>query len=376
MWSARVGCVQAARILLESGASVSATNEFGATALHEAVDSGSQEVAALLVERGADPNVQDGRGNTPLMLAARCGHGNADVSASVVRTLMESDTAVGLEVTNNDGQTALTWAVVNGHIKLVRLLMQQGSDPMTIDNDGRGILAVTAGTGQENLMKAMLESVLTANSPEEITKSNQKAARMFSLQDNSGNTPLIAAARHSGARGGDPSEAESASLDCCKVVCSYEGGRETIDMQNHDGDTALIGAVRADRATVVAFLIEQGADRAVENNWGMTAEFLVSITACQRLFFSPGCVCLTPIALRHRRMRWATKPASKSSRRRRPSAALAQIPLPPRKGRTRRRRRQGRGRPRSRRRRRLRLRSQRPSPRRPRAEGVWGSWAR
>ena len=285
MWSARVGCVQAARILLESGASVSATNEFGATALHEAVDSGSQEVAALLVERGADPNVQDGRGNTPLMLAARCGHGNADVSASVVRTLMESDTAVGLEVTNNDGQTALTWAVVNGHIKLVRLLMQQGSDPMTIDNDGRGILAVTAGTGQENLMKAMLESVLSANTPEEVTKSNQKAARMFSLQDNSGNTPLIAAARHSGARGGDPSEAESASLDCCKVVCSYEGGRETIDMQNHDGDTALIGAVRADRATVVAFLIEQGADRAVENNWGMTAEFLVGATASASVFF-------------------------------------------------------------------------------------------
>lgn len=84
MWSARVGCVQAAKILLESGASVSATNEFGATALHEAVDAGSQEVCALLVERNADPNVQDGRGNTPLMLAARCGHGNADVSASVV----------------------------------------------------------------------------------------------------------------------------------------------------------------------------------------------------------------------------------------------------------------------------------------------------
>ena len=106
------------------------------------------QIAALLAEHGPDVDVQDGRGNTPLMLAARCGHGNADVSASVVRTLMESDTAVGLEVTNNDGQTALTWAVVNGHIKLVRLLMQQGSDPMTIDNDGRGILAVTAGTGQ------------------------------------------------------------------------------------------------------------------------------------------------------------------------------------------------------------------------------------
>lgn len=189
---------------------------------------------------------------------------------------MESDTDVGLEVTNNDGQTALTWAVVNGHIKLVRLLMSQGADPMTIDNDGRGILAVTAGTGQENLMKAMLESVLGANTPEEIAKSNQKAARMFSLQDNSGNTPLIAAARHSGARGGDPAEAEGASLDCCKVVCSHDGGRETIDMQNHDGDTALIGAVRADRATVVAYLIEQVADKAVENNWGMTAEFLAN----------------------------------------------------------------------------------------------------
>jgi ankyrin repeat protein len=268
MWAARAGQTQAATILLENGADASAINEYEATAMHEAVDGNHVEVVQVLVERHTNPNTRDGRGNTPLMLAARSGH------VEVIRALMDGPTAVELEIQNKDGQTALTWAVVNGHIKVVRLLMQLGSDPMTLDADDRGILAITASTGQENLMKAMLESILGASSPEQITQSMQKAARMFSQKDSAGNTCLMAAVRHSGTRGGDPAEAEAAALDCCKVVMQHESGLETIDMVNNDGDTALIGAVRENRVKVCEYLIDHGADRSVPNKWDMTAEFL------------------------------------------------------------------------------------------------------
>ena len=270
MWAARVGQTQAASILLENGADARAINEYEATAMHEAVDGNHVEVVQALVERHANPNAQDGRGNTPLMLAARSGH------VEVIRALMDGPIAVELELQNKDGQTALTWAVTNGHIKVVRLLMQLGSDPMTIDNDGRGILAITAGTGQENLMKAMLEAILSGADPEQISQSMQKAARMFSSQDGHGNTCLMAAVRHSGTRGGDPEEAESAALDCCKVVMAHESGEETIDIQNNDGDTALVGAVRENRIKVCEYLLDHAADRSIENKWGMTAEFLAN----------------------------------------------------------------------------------------------------
>jgi ankyrin repeat protein len=275
MWAARAGKTEAATIFLENDAEVNAVNEFGATAMHEAVDGNHAEVVQVLCERHANPNMQDGRGNTPLMLAARSGH------VEVIRVLMDGPVAVELEHQNKAGQTALTWAVVNGHIKVVRLLMSLGSDPMTLDADGRGILAITASTGQENLMKAMLESILGASTPDKLTQSMQKAALMFSQQDNAGNTCLMAAVRHSGVRGGDPAEAEAAAMDCCKVVMSQESGLETIDMVNNEGDTALIGAVRENRARVCEYLIEHGADRTVVNKWNMTAEFLGCVPCAQ-----------------------------------------------------------------------------------------------
>ena len=125
-------------------------------------------------------------------------------------------------------------------------------------------------------MKAMLESILSGANPDQISQSMQKAARMFSQQDGAGNTCLMAAVRHSGTRGGDPEEAEGAALDCCKVVMAHESGNETIDFQNNDGDTALVGAVRENRIKVCEYLLDQGADRTIENKWGMTAAFLAN----------------------------------------------------------------------------------------------------
>ena len=282
MWAARAGKTEAAKILLENDADATATNEFGATAMHEAVDGNHVEVVQVLVERHINPNVQDDRGNTPLMLAARSGH------VEVIRALMEGPLAVEKEIQNNAGQTALTWAVVNGHIKVVRLLMSLGSDPMTLDADGRGILAITASTGQADLMKPMLESILGAGSADDMSQPMQKAALMFSQQDNMGNTCLMAAVRHSGVRGGDPAEAEAAALDCCKVVLQHETGLDTINMVNNEGDTALIGAVRENRPKVCEYLIDHGADRSIENKWQMAAAFLGCVSL-QQLAYRPSC---------------------------------------------------------------------------------------
>ena len=69
MWSARVGCVQAAKILLESGASVSATNEFGATALMKAATAGEAGTLAQLLAAGADASLTNSRGQTALEVA-------------------------------------------------------------------------------------------------------------------------------------------------------------------------------------------------------------------------------------------------------------------------------------------------------------------
>ena len=60
------GQTQAAKLLIEGGASLSATNNDGSTALHTAAFFGHPETVELLLEYGADVNARNAIGGTPL----------------------------------------------------------------------------------------------------------------------------------------------------------------------------------------------------------------------------------------------------------------------------------------------------------------------
>jgi ankyrin repeat protein len=64
-----------ARILLDQGADPNAKDEgTGATALYESAHLGLEEMTKLLLERGADVNLQGGKFETPLGAAKEGGH--------------------------------------------------------------------------------------------------------------------------------------------------------------------------------------------------------------------------------------------------------------------------------------------------------------
>ena len=91
--------------LLENGADVNATTEFGYTPLHMASLSCNEEAVAMLIEKGADVNAIDDTGTTPLHIAARCG------SVSSVQLLMNN----GADTSAEDflGLTPARWASEN-----------------------------------------------------------------------------------------------------------------------------------------------------------------------------------------------------------------------------------------------------------------------
>lgn len=75
---------------------------------------GNTGMARLLIERGAQPEVTDWEGNTPLIVASR--YGNAEIVSLLLAM------GVNRSPANNKGLTALDAARRNGHREVVMLL--------------------------------------------------------------------------------------------------------------------------------------------------------------------------------------------------------------------------------------------------------------
>lgn len=133
---------------------------FGKTPLHLAGllltrgEENSDFLLNLLLKHGADPNMQNARGSTPLFLAAEEGHLEA------VKTLIKY--GADPKSRNSGGSTALHRASQNGHIECMEELLKGGADinaeKDTVDNATWGVtplvvaVARSEGTAVEKLL--------------------------------------------------------------------------------------------------------------------------------------------------------------------------------------------------------------------------------
>ena len=74
--------LEIARLLVNSGANVNVTDNEGSTPLHAAARSGYRDIAELLLESGASLDVRNKIQQTPLHVA--CGNGRLDVSRFLI----------------------------------------------------------------------------------------------------------------------------------------------------------------------------------------------------------------------------------------------------------------------------------------------------
>ena len=145
MAAAHAGSLESVRLLLEAGANVNAADTYQKeTALMWAAAEGHAEVIKALVDAKADPNLKahvtklterkhadhPTGGFTALMFAARNGH------ESAVRALIAG--GADPKLTNGDGATATTVAIINDRFDLASTLVGLGADP----NDGSLYFAV------------------------------------------------------------------------------------------------------------------------------------------------------------------------------------------------------------------------------------------
>lgn len=148
---------EAEKLITEPGSVIINTRDdvSGETALHIVVNRRDLTWLNYLLGRGANPNIADKKGNSPLMLATQL---NFPEGAEVLIAKKAQ-----VDASNRSGETALIRAVQLRNAAMVRLLLKAGANPDKTDNvsgksardyaqeDGRGnaIIAILDGSEKE-----------------------------------------------------------------------------------------------------------------------------------------------------------------------------------------------------------------------------------
>jgi ankyrin repeat protein/mono/diheme cytochrome c family protein len=236
LFAVRGGHLDAARALLDAGANVNERLPDGMSALVLAVYNAHYELAATLLERGADPNAAaqgwsalhqiawSRRPNRGFNMPGAVPTGTLD-SLELVRRLVARGADVNARITkeprdgnrnmlNRIGGTPFLMAAKSADVPLMRVLLESGADPTITTNDGTSALMAAAGVGVYG-------------------------------------------------PGESPGTAEEA-FEAVKLAFEVGGG--DVNGANKDGETALLGAVyRGGAVPVIQFLADKGARLDVEN---------------------------------------------------------------------------------------------------------------
>jgi len=101
----------------------------GYSSLHQACILGHLEVVKLLLNKGADVNIQDDLGVTPLHHACYKGH------IVIVQVLL--DFGASCNITSNYSETSLHKACKLGYIEIIEILLDHGAAQNIKNKDGK-----------------------------------------------------------------------------------------------------------------------------------------------------------------------------------------------------------------------------------------------
>ena len=244
MYAARQGALEATRALAIGNADLNLTDPEGTTALMLAIDNAHYDVAAQLVERGADPGVADVTGMTALYAAVNM-HTLGDLpgrpAPRPTGALNPVDVARILLTHGADPNARLTTPILQRH--------HSGGDGAL--GEGATPLLRAAKTSDVSMMRLLLDS----GADPALTTRNQTTAVMFAAGPSGG-----------GLGGSFPVS------DADKIAAMTLALDRGVDVNAVDGtgQTALHIAAGQASARIVAALVQSGANLAIKDKQGRT----------------------------------------------------------------------------------------------------------
>lgn len=204
----------------------------------EAIDDGNWRLVEYFLDRGVDVNGANGRGETPLMIAAGERHPN------IVDLLMRR--GADPNRTDKDGRNAADYAASEGDAKSLGDIIRK-ADAGTIDQSK--ILIEAAEEGHMDIVLDMVESLANKEGREALkaaTGGREMDAGEYLAQG------LMAAS-------------EEGHLNVAKFL--VESGADVNHRMTMNGPTALVLAAEEGHDALVSYLIQQGADVSVTHDF-------------------------------------------------------------------------------------------------------------
>jgi ankyrin repeat protein len=147
------GNTEIVQLLLDEGADKEAKDDLGRTALMVAVEKGNLGAARCLIKAGAKAELlPSAKGhNTPKSLCWAAKQGDTEL----VRKLVD----IGADMDERDGSwTPLHLAVVEGHDRVVQILVEGGVDKEALDQEGRTPLHLAVASDHPTIVEFLIES--------------------------------------------------------------------------------------------------------------------------------------------------------------------------------------------------------------------------
>lgn len=134
--------------LRDTSIDVNLKDAVGRSPLRIAAENGNIDVAMFLIEMGADVNVTDTKGNTPLIFII---HKTGDLK--IIKRLLEKGAAVNTQ--NHTGETALMYAAWRGQANIVRLLLENRADATLKNRQGDTALTLAESQGHLEIVEIL-----------------------------------------------------------------------------------------------------------------------------------------------------------------------------------------------------------------------------